>query len=132
MSKYAVEAFSDGLAYEIRQFGITVHTIEPTMFKTGINRCHVDENRYRQRFEALDDEKKKAYGEETIETRIKTMARCVSMGSDNLDLVVDKYVHAIIARHPYNRYVVGNCSGFIKLLSLLPFSLQKWIMLKFG
>ena len=35
-SKYATEAFSDSLRLEVKPWGISVHIIEPTLYKTGI------------------------------------------------------------------------------------------------
>ena len=36
MSKFALEAFSGGLRYELKPWGVSVHVIEPGMFKTNI------------------------------------------------------------------------------------------------
>ena len=35
-SKYAAEAFSDGLRLEVKPWGVSVHIIEPTFYKTRI------------------------------------------------------------------------------------------------
>ena len=134
MSKFAVEAFSDGLFYEVRQFGITVHTIEPTVFRTGINKVQLDKNIYWERYDKLSDEIKAAYeAEETINYRVNTMRQCVEhIASDDINQVIDIYLHAILSRYPYNRYVVGNFSGITKFISLLPFTLQRLCMKQSG
>ena len=36
MSKYAYEAFSDGLRMEMKRWGVSVHIIEPGPFKTEL------------------------------------------------------------------------------------------------
>ena len=37
MSKYAAVAFTDGLRRELKKFSISVHLIEPSLYKTGIS-----------------------------------------------------------------------------------------------
>ena len=38
-SKYATEAFSDSLRLEVKPWGVSVHIIEPTYYKTNMARA---------------------------------------------------------------------------------------------
>jgi len=46
-----------------------VHILEPGYFQTGLVNFEVFENQVRQRFEHLDDDKKKFYGANFLDER---------------------------------------------------------------
>ena len=69
MSKFAVEAFSDGLRYEMKPFGISVHLIEPGMVKTNIlNPDHISKG-LENTYDKIDDNMKEEYGNQFLKTR---------------------------------------------------------------
>ena len=60
MSKYAIEAFSDALRQEMKDWKVSVHIIEPGFFKTGME-CS-NEKSWTQIWDRQSDEMKEAYG----------------------------------------------------------------------
>ena len=69
MSKFAVEAFSDGLRYEMKPFGISVHLIEPGMVKTNILNPENITKGLENTWNRIDDNMKEEYGNEFLKTR---------------------------------------------------------------
>ena len=68
MSKYACEAFSDGLRYEMRPWGLSVHIIEPGMFSTSITDANTLVKQWNELWKMLSDRKRLDYGIEYLET----------------------------------------------------------------
>ena len=64
ISKYGVQAFCDSLRREVKQFGVTVHIIEPGMFKTNISDRKRNIQCLERLWENLNVEAKESYGEE--------------------------------------------------------------------
>jgi len=67
VSKFAVESFSDGLRYELKPFGITVHLIEPGMYKTKILNPQIVTEGVRKIWEEQSSETKEEYGQEYVD-----------------------------------------------------------------
>ena len=67
ISKYGVQAFSDGLRREVNPFGVTVHIIEPGFFKTNINDRSKAVEELEKVWHNLDKETKESYGNEFYE-----------------------------------------------------------------
>ena len=68
MSKYACEAFSGGLRYEMRPWGLSVHIIEPSMFSTSITDANTLVKQWNELWKMLSDRKRLDYGIEYLET----------------------------------------------------------------
>lgn len=67
IAKYGVQAFSDALRNEMKQFGVTVHIIEPGRFKTNITAAEKNIQYLEKLWENLDADTKKSYGNEYYE-----------------------------------------------------------------
>ena len=67
MSKYTCEAFSDGLRYEMRPWGLSVHIIEPGMFPTCITDTSILVEQWNELWDRLSDGKRLDYGIEYLE-----------------------------------------------------------------
>ena len=67
ISKFGMEAFSDALRNEVRHFGVTVHIIEPGVFKTNISDTERHVQHLDRLWEHLDAETKESYGTEFLE-----------------------------------------------------------------
>lgn len=107
-SKFGVEGFSDQLRRELYRTGISVHLIEPGYFRTGI----VDESSISRdlhaTFDQASEEVKQYYGEAyRDEIAEKTQSLLTAIMSPKINKVVEAYEHAITARFPKTRYVVG-------------------------
>ena len=66
ISKYGVEAFSDSLRLEMKNWGISVHIIEPGAFQTEIAKKDRIINNAAQRWGEQDQSIKEEYGEEFL------------------------------------------------------------------
>ena len=67
ISKFGVQAFSDALRLEMRHFGVTVHIIEPGLFKTNITDTKRIVQHMETLWENLDADTKESYGIEYFE-----------------------------------------------------------------
>lgn len=66
MSKYGVEAFSDGLRREMDPWGIKVSMLEPGSFTTNICAPEMFERQLQESWDRLSHELKNDYGEEYL------------------------------------------------------------------
>ncbi|KAK7087252.1 hypothetical protein V1264_021326 [Littorina saxatilis] len=124
VSKFAVEGFSDCLRREVYSDGIKVSTITPGGFQTGL--CNFDTyfSSMQRVMGTLEPEVQQHYGKDYVTSR-KTIfdlfLRHCSWGSSSLQCVVEAYLHAISARYPRRRYVVGvDATLLFHPLSCLP------------
>ncbi|XP_060085147.1 retinol dehydrogenase 7-like [Ylistrum balloti] len=105
-SKYAAEGFSDSLRTELWKSGITVHIIEPSGYKTNFCSGEGIIENLEKRYRELDQEKREYYGEDFVQKLASQMDFDGNMSS-NLNEVIEAYTHALTARFPKARYVVG-------------------------
>ncbi|XP_041367328.1 retinol dehydrogenase 7-like [Gigantopelta aegis] len=124
MTKYAVEGFTDCLRVELLKQGVSVHVIEPGGFRTAF----ADEDNFRrlaqESFENTSPDLKRFYGGNYVEKFCDSIAQLRPVVSDDLDLVVDCYVHAVTSRFPLDRYTPGN---WLAVSSLVLCWLPRWI-----
>jgi NAD(P)-dependent dehydrogenase (short-subunit alcohol dehydrogenase family) len=102
-SKFALEALTDALRSELHPWGIEVSIIEPGAIATPIWRKSA---RVADQMKAgLSDEAKKLYGDQLASVRSsieKVEARAIPA-----TVVAEAVVHALTARRPKTRYLVG-------------------------
>jgi NAD(P)-dependent dehydrogenase (short-subunit alcohol dehydrogenase family) len=113
-SKFAVEAMTDALRMELHPFGIRVAVIEPGAVATDIWEKSVRE---------LDElegppDRRDLYGR--LIARIREEMIASSGKALPPQAVVKRIEHAMTARWPKTRYVVGSDARFWLLLNLLP------------
>lgn len=98
MSKHAVEAFTDALAGEMAEHGVSVSVIEPGNYKSKIRRTTMQ--RTRERMEAagveLTDEQRERFD--------STAERELALKEP--DEVSDAFMHALFSDSPKRRYMV--------------------------
>jgi len=110
-SKFAVEAFSDSLRVEMVPFGVKVLIIEPGFFKTDIiNSGPQHAQEIVQSNPKLSEEYAAKWGKNF--GKAPDLDRIVG----DPRLVVDAWVHAISAKRPRTRYVVGKSRLFTQIL----------------
>jgi NAD(P)-dependent dehydrogenase (short-subunit alcohol dehydrogenase family) len=95
-TKHALEALSESLALEVREFDIRVALIEPGLFKTEIVRKAVDH---------LVIEESSPYA--ATERRIRTIYATGNEMGGEPPVVAEAILHAIETREPKLRYLVG-------------------------
>jgi len=116
-SKFAIEAISDAMRMELHQWGIHVAVIEPGSFGTEI---------WRRGGEAADSTLERTPEENRalyagLIAAVRKLARRTEDRGKPPDAVVRAIVHALTARRPRTRYVVGTDARMqIALARLLP------------
>eukprot|EP00079_Xenopus_tropicalis_P021077 XP_012812310.1 PREDICTED: hydroxysteroid (17-beta) dehydrogenase 6 isoform X1 [Xenopus tropicalis] len=129
LSKFGVEAFSDSLRRELRDFGIKVSIIEPGAFRTGMGVSGPHLQFLEQLWNNLDPETKKSYGEKYYQQYFQNVACLTSMTSPKLHKVTDCMEHALTAVHPWTRYSVGwDCKLYHLPLSYLPTAVSDYVL----
>jgi short-subunit dehydrogenase len=121
-TKYAVEALSDGLRYELRPFGIDVAMIEPGIIRTN--------------FEATAMSGLDAFASTPYAAAVKkyeAMSKTADKFASNPIVIAKAITRAVDARRPAARYVAPRSNNMIFLMSaLLPRRLWDWAMRKVG
>jgi len=124
-SKFAVEAITDSLRMELHASGIRVSLIEPGAVATAIwaktQRDTDDLTR------GATPELQGIYGH--LMSRIRAEAERAASKALPAEAVAKAVEHAITARRPKTRYVIGNDARFWLLLNLLPDKWRDWLIL---
>ena len=117
-TKYAVEALSDGLRYELRPFGIDVAMIEPGIIRTN--------------FEATAMSGLEAFAATPYAAAVKkyeAMSKTADKFASNPIVIAKAITRAVQARRPAARYVAPRSNNVIFLMSaLLPRRMWDWAM----
>ncbi|XP_050388744.2 retinol dehydrogenase 7 [Patella vulgata] len=125
ITKYGVEAFSDFLRREVYHQGVKVSILEPGCFKTNILNLTIIEDVYHRTFQQADADCQQYYGEEFIKEYTNKVIRDLqNQASDKFYKVIDAYVHAITARYPKFRYIIGNDANY---LARFLWTVPEWI-----
>ncbi|KAM4797468.1 retinol dehydrogenase 7-like isoform 1-T2 [Rhinophrynus dorsalis] len=129
VSKYGVEAFSDSLRRELRDFGIKVCIIEPGAFKTSMGDPEPHLKNLEQLWKNLPTKIKEKYGEQYYQQYVQALEHLASNNSTKLYKVTDCMQHALTAVHPWTRYSPGWDSKLFYIpLSYLPTILSDYIL----
>ncbi|NXW39512.1 RDH16 dehydrogenase, partial [Phaetusa simplex] len=124
VSKFGVEAFSDSLRLEMRDFGVKVSVIEPGYFKTLITSAENMEKNVLAIWEKLPAETKASYGRNYLNGFLVSLRKMQERCNPDLRLVTDCMEHALTSRHPRARYSAGWDAKLLFIpLSYLPSAL---------
>lgn len=123
VSKYGLEAFTDGLRRSLRPYGCKALLVEPGYVKTNIvtaEQCVSDfEQLWRKANspgDLTEDEEKILQSEKEKLFRLTTeFPRCIS-----IDDVIDAYEHALFGAFPRARYAVGMDAKLMIFMQSLP------------
>ncbi|CAG5129941.1 unnamed protein product [Candidula unifasciata] len=120
-SKFAVIGFSESLRREMSVFGVTVVTVEPSLYKTGLSDVDIVSTRNADFWAAAEPGIKRDYGESYFRDTQAVWGRILRFGSGNHKQVIDCYVHAVTAVHPHSRYappfIMRISNDFMNLLA---------------
>ena len=121
-TKYAVEALSDALRYELRPFGIDVALIEPGVIRTNFESTAATN---------LHELTSGAY--RGALAKYETMSKSADRFASNPIVVAKAIARAVGARRASARYVTPRSTHFVLWLStILPTSVWDWSMRKIG
>uniref|UniRef100_A0A914UTA5 Uncharacterized protein n=1 Tax=Plectus sambesii TaxID=2011161 RepID=A0A914UTA5_9BILA len=130
MSKYACEAYMDVLRQEMRHFGVSVHILEPGTFRqTGLLEREMMDRMQENVWKRTSESTKLEYGATFFQKWKEAQDKLVKL-LDNGDpqKVADAYFHALTARYPKRRYVIGIDSMLLWIpMSMLPTCIQDWL-----
>ncbi len=119
-SKHAVEAITDALRLELAGAGIQVSVVEPGVVSTPIwEKAERDES---GQIEALPPEGRARYG--TLAAGLLAVVRTASRRGIPMPRVLAAVEHALTARRPHTRYLIGgNARVRVMMQALLP---RRW------
>ncbi|XP_071991043.1 retinol dehydrogenase 7-like [Engystomops pustulosus] len=128
-SKFGVEALSDSLRRELRDFGVKISIIEPGSFRTEMATAEPHLKNIEHLWSNLSKEMKAYFGEQYYNQYSQGLASLVGNGSLQLYHVTDCMEHALTAVHPWTRYSPGwDCKFYHLPVSYLPTVLSDYLM----
>ncbi|XP_037094217.1 17-beta-hydroxysteroid dehydrogenase type 6-like [Pollicipes pollicipes] len=106
-SKHATISFADGLRREMHKFNISVHTVEPSTYRTPILSESVLEGTVKKDWDAAGEEVRASYGEHyRDEFKVKFMGELKNARpASKIYEVVDDILDATVGVEPRARYV---------------------------
>ncbi|XP_069614614.1 retinol dehydrogenase 7-like [Ranitomeya imitator] len=134
LSKFGVEAFSDSLRRELREFGVKVSIVEPGAFQTMMvlsTDAHV--NNLKRLWGNLSTEIKEIYGKQYYEQYENILKSLPKTGSPKIYKVTNCMEHALTAVHPWTRYSPGwDAKLYYIPLSYLPTVLSDYLLAEYA
>lgn len=126
MSKFAIEAFSDCLRYEMKAWNVTIHVIEPGFHATPF--ASAVESQWDQLWSNVPRQMQEDYGDYYRKDCILNLIeRSQKIRSDPKN-VIKAYCHAIVSTRPKLRYVVGIDARTVgMLMATLPTSMSDFL-----
>ncbi|GAB6033693.1 hypothetical protein CHUAL_000011 [Chamberlinius hualienensis] len=125
-SKWAVEPYSDELRRFVRQYGVSVSTIEPGFYgATSLTEEAMWVDVLKRKWESLSDQKKAELGHDYLDTMIKFHRLTVNdfpiARLNKIEFVTDSMIHALGAQHPKSRYLIGyDARPFVIITNFTP------------
>lgn len=111
-SKHAIEPYTDELRRYIRKFGVKVATIEPGfMNMTSLMNEDLFAGYFKRKYDALPAARKAELGPNYVENEIKfyrtSFEKFPLAQYNDISMVTEAITHALGAKHPKTRYLVG-------------------------
>ncbi|XP_063300830.1 retinol dehydrogenase 7-like [Pelobates fuscus] len=129
ISKFAVEAFSDGIRREMRDFGVKVSIIEPGAFRTRLAATEPHIKALHRLWENTSAEIRESYGERYFQQYVKNIELMTGCANPKLTGVTDCMEHALTAVYPWTRYSPGwDCKFYYIPVSYLPTVLSDYLL----
>uniref|UniRef100_A0A8C5MF11 Uncharacterized protein n=1 Tax=Leptobrachium leishanense TaxID=445787 RepID=A0A8C5MF11_9ANUR len=129
ISKFGVQAFSDSLRREMRDFGVKVSIIEPGAFNTNILAVGPHMKILKRFWDNAPVEIKESYGEQYYNQYAENLKVIFHSGSSKLNKVPDCMEHALTAVYPWTRYSPGwDSKLFFIPVSYLPTVIADYVL----
>ncbi|XP_059480965.1 short-chain dehydrogenase/reductase family 9C member 7-like [Neocloeon triangulifer] len=131
MSKSAAVSFADGLRREMKKWSITVHTIEPTLYKTPLTKPKIIQGTMQEHWDSSPDNVKKIYGEEYFAEFKKIISGLLTKAREPQQIaeVIDDMVDAVIGDEPKMRYVPSVAAQFrSQVITAMPMHMQDFVL----
>ncbi|CAL4069091.1 unnamed protein product [Meganyctiphanes norvegica] len=133
MSKHAAVSFADALRLEMNKWNISVHTVEPTLYRTQIASESYYMKALNQTWENLSEDIRNSYGNEYLKDYKSFIHEHLNraLPTEKIAEVVDDMVHAVAGIQPKSRYVPNIKTQIrARILGMLPTDLVDDIMLR--
>lgn len=129
MSKFSIEALSDILRIELKQFGINTVVVEPGLIRTSIHAKNLAS--MEKVIDHMSPEQKSAY-ERQLRTYVETQGKQAATATPP-EAVSDVIIKALESRKPRTRYGAGNDAKALRMIHwLLSDRLRDMIVSKIG
>lgn len=115
------------LRLEYAASGISVHVLEPGFFRSAItNPAMVGEERLERKWAELGERRRNEFGRDFFDrTYAQHRTLLLSSPAEDLQPVVDAYLHALLSSRPRCNYLVGQDARFLfGPFSFLPAGIQ--------
>uniref|UniRef100_A0A914USA9 Uncharacterized protein n=1 Tax=Plectus sambesii TaxID=2011161 RepID=A0A914USA9_9BILA len=125
----------DVLRQEMRDFGVSVHIMEPGFFRnTGLLDLNAIKSKQMALWKRQSDDVKREYGETFFKDWCKVQEQLITeIGNPNPQIVADAYFQLITSRFPRRRVSVGHDSTYFWIpLSMLPTCIQDYVFIGLG
>lgn len=124
VSNFGIEAFSDALRLEMRNFGVKVVVVEPGNYygSTGLlNRSALPgiRSEFDSMWENASEQVKQVYGKEFIESQYKAVTEITKTAPSSLAPVVDAIENTVMQRRIGSRYLIDGSNQVIDLPNVL-------------
>lgn len=132
MSKHATVSFADGLRLEMQKWGITVHTVEPTLYRTPISQEGPMHRALDRFWQECSEDVKRCYGDDYMKDFKDTLSKHLNRAkpTEKVKEVIDDMVDAVAGQDPKIRYVPSVVTQIrAKLLSSLPDAMRDHVFL---
>lgn len=105
-TKFAVEAVSDCLRFEMKKFNLNVAVIEPGNFIAGTSLYNADmvKAQSKRMWDAMSEEVRNAYGQNYFDGKTETMLSYTTAGVSDISPVINAMSDAVSRMYPRNRY----------------------------
>nr|CAD7429701.1 unnamed protein product [Timema monikensis] len=130
MSKHAIVSFIDGLRREMRKWSVTVHGIEPMIYRTPMSILEPYKIFLNQQWLTLPEETRQLYGDSYVDKYMDIINLALTIDCrSNLQEVIDDLIDATVGASPKNHYIPGLTKQFIpKLAQFLNESIMDYII----
>ncbi|XP_056418466.1 retinol dehydrogenase 7-like isoform X2 [Hyla sarda] len=128
-SKFGVEALSDSLRRELRDFGVKISIIEPGAFRTALGVVEPHLKNLERLWTNLPENMKHCFGEQYYYQYAQGLSSLLGSANPKLYRVTDCMEHALTAVHPWTRYSPGwDCKLYYLPVSYLPTVLSDYLL----
>nr|CAD7203282.1 unnamed protein product [Timema douglasi] len=130
MSKHAIVSFIDGLRREMRKWSVTVHGIEPMMYRTPMVNLESHKIFLNKQLCTLPEETRRLYGDSYVDKYMDLVNMALKIDCrSNLEEVIDDLIDATVGASPRNHYIPGLTKQLIpKLCQFVNESITDYII----
>ncbi|CAG2056025.1 unnamed protein product [Timema podura] len=130
MSKHAIVSFIDGLRREMRKWSVSVHGIEPMIYRTPMSITESHKIFLNQQWITLPEETRQLYGDSYVDQYMDKINLALEIDCrSNFGEVIDDLIDATVGASPKNHYIPGLTKQLIpKLFQIMNEAITDYII----